>query len=269
MGYLQWLAAYILELIYPTSCAGCGVCEGDIFCGSCRGELIPLLPPLCPRCATPTRQPSDRCADCRRHRPAFDATLAVALYREPLRSAVHRLKFQNGRRLVPPFGELMAERAAHLAGRLDLVTFVPMERRRRRERGYNQAELLARDVAGRLGLPLAETLTKTRATEAQSGLSLGERRRNLERAVESEPVAARQRVLLVDDVMTSGSTFSECARALKRAGAASVTCLALARDLPELEAARAVSAAAKSGPAKASASAARGLRGGAKPGSLK
>ncbi len=163
----------------------------------------------------------------------------------------------------------MAERVAGLAGRLDLVTFVPMERRRRRERGYNQAELLARDVAKRLGLPVGETLRKTRATEAQSGLSLAGRRRNLERAIESEPVAARQRVLLVDDVMTSGSTFSECARALKRAGAGSVTCLALARDLPELEAARAVSAAAQAGSEGPPHSGTRGLPGSVKPGSFK
>ncbi len=257
---MGWLGEYLLELVFPTSCAGCGEYGGELVCGDCRDRLALLQGPRCRRCARPTFYEVDVCAECLLRRPAFDGAYAAGLYRDPLRAIIHRLKYRNGRRLVPYLADLMGEalrqgapasgatQAACAAGgdmyawraqtaaegAFDVVTFVPMHRRKQKERGYNQAELLAKEVARGLGLEAAPLLRRTRSGAAQTGLALRARRENVRGAFEAreEGLSGRTHVLLVDDVMTSGFTLSECARSLKRAGAGRVTCCVLARDVP-------------------------------------
>ncbi len=249
----HWLGDYLLELVFPTSCAGCGAYGGELVCEACSRAIAPIGGPRCRRCGRPALYYLEVCADCRLRKPAFDATFAFGLYGDPLRAMIHRLKYRNGRRLVPYLAAMMvaavrgAEGSATEAGgakglgkplttAYDMVAFVPMHRRRQKQRGYNQAELLARRVASELELPCETLLRRTRQGEAQASLALPERRENVRDAFALRPDALSVRgkhILLVDDVMTSGFTLSECARALKRAGARRVTCCVLARDVPE------------------------------------
>ncbi len=238
---MGWLGEYLLELIFPTSCAGCGEYSGELICGRCRDELPLLAGPRCRRCQRPTLYEVDDCADCLRRRPAFDATFAAGLYRDPLRAIIHRLKYRNGRRLVPELSGLMLEAMRQEGGAqgeataFDAVTFVPMHRRRERQRGYNQAALLAGQLAGALSLEALPLLCRLRPGAAQTGLDLRSRRDNVRGAFGVREVVSfsrRPHLLLVDDVMTSGFTLSECTRALKSAGAGRVTCCVLARDVP-------------------------------------
>ncbi len=237
MGQLGWLGAYLLELVYPTSCAGCGTYGGELICDTCRSELTPPAGPRCRRCGRPTLYPVDTCAACLQRKPAFDATCAAGLYRDPLRAIIHRLKYRNGRRLAPELGALMTSALRReneaWSETWDAVTFVPMHRRRQKERGYNQAELLAREVARGLDLEVLAALTRPHPGKTQAGLDLRSRLHNVRGAFEvREALKGRPHLLLVDDVMTSGFTLSEAARALKRAGAGRVACCVLARDVP-------------------------------------
>ncbi len=238
---MGWLGEYLLELIFPTSCAGCGEYGGELVCGACRDSLPLPAGPRCARCARPALYEVDACADCLVRKPAFDASYAAGLYRDPLRAMIHRLKYRNGRRLAPYLGGLMVEavrRSEDGTPAFDVVTFVPMHRRKRKERGYNQAELLAGEVARGLGLEVTPLLSRLRPGPAQTGLSLAERRENVRAAFGLKggvSLSGRPHILLVDDVMTSGFTLSEAARSLKRAGANRVTCCVLARDVPGVD----------------------------------
>jgi ComF family protein len=163
----------------------------------------------------------------------LDATVALAVYEEPLRAVLHKLKYRNGWRLAPSLGAMAAVRLAPFLGKgYPVVTFVPMHRRKRKARGYDHAEKLAAGTARALGLPLCRLLERTRATKAQSSLDPSGRRRNVKGAF--RPVGGElkgREVILVDDILTTGSTLSECARALKKAGAGRITACVIARDL--------------------------------------
>ncbi len=155
-----------------------------------------------------------------------------------MRSVIHRFKYRNGRRLAPLLAALLSARlkATPLPGPFpQAVTFVPMHPRRERERGYNQSRLLAEELARHLGLDCLPLLARPRSSPPQAGLSMEQRRANLRGCLETNPGAdVPCSILLVDDVFTTGTTLSECARALKQAGAGCVVACVLARDLPLL-----------------------------------
>ena len=230
----MYIHRYLKGLLFPVFCAGCGRGEGEMICSGCLLGL-PLLPESrCARCASPTPLPAESCRECRRRRPAVDATVALAAYRDPLRSVIHRLKYGNGRDLAPLLAALLFSRLREECRHegIEAVTYVPMHPQRERERGYNQARLLAEGVALHLGCPCLPTLRRKRAAPPQTGLAHAARLANLRGCMEALPgdcVAGE--VLLVDDVFTTGATLSECALALKRAGARRVTACVLARDV--------------------------------------
>ncbi len=163
----------------------------------------------------------------------LDETVALAVYEEPLRSAIHKLKYGNGWRLAPLLGAMAAARLAPLLwSPQPLLTFVPMHRRKRRMRGYDHAQRLAEGIARALGLSAVPLLERTRPTPAQSSLSQEGRRCNVREAFGPVGNALRgEEVVLVDDVLTTGSTLCECAAVLKGNGAGRVTACVLARDL--------------------------------------
>lgn len=213
-------------------------------------DLLDLLfPPKCPFCQSILETPADPvCPACQKSLPwlvgragerKVDFTQGCCsplAYRGAVREAIHRYKFSGVRAYARPFGLLMAQCVQdrpEMAA--DLVTWAPLSRKRRRERGYDQGELLARAMAKRLGLPAVPTLVKARHTQPQSGLDSAEARRaNALGAYALLPGAdvAGRRVLLADDVVTSGATLSECARTLLEAGAAEVWCVTLAQARP-------------------------------------
>ena len=213
------LGQAVLDLLFPPSCPFCGRLveeRGEPVCGHCRAAL-----PW-------TRGDQGEVAG-----EFFSLCAAPLWYRDQVRQCVHQYKFSGHRAYARPCGQLMARCVQdHLEGRYDVVTWVPLSRKRRRERGYDQARLLAGSMARALGCQTVPLLEKIRHTQAQSGLEEeSQRRANVLGAYRLLPRAqvSGTRVLLVDDVVTTGSTLSECARVLRSAGADDVVCAALAR----------------------------------------
>lgn len=190
---------------------------------------------FCTLCNTPftNRFPLDEhgvCAACRSGLRGFDAAASFGFYEGRLRTLIHLFKYAGMKPLAKPLG-LYMERAVAVDSRFDMVVPVPLHWRKKWKRGFNQAELLARQMTERRGIPLVKALRRVHASDAQAGLSKTARRRNVQGAFQIRPglSLAGQRVLLVDDVMTTGATASACAMALKRAGARHVMLLTLAR----------------------------------------
>jgi len=208
-------------------------------CPECLRHVEPLSAEyFCKSCRTPFQNafPLDeqgQCALCRNGLRGFDAAYCFGAYEGVLRDLLHIYKYGRVRTLARPLGDLLA-RALARDEQVDLVTAVPLHWRRRWQRGFNQAELLAREIARRSGIPFARTLRRVRPTRAQTGLSNTARRRNVvaaftcRRAMRDGELRGR-RVLLIDDVMTTGSTAAACAHTLKGAGAARVALLTVAR----------------------------------------
>lgn len=210
---------FVLDLLFPPKCVFCGkvLDSGESgFCRRCQREL----PWLTDGEAELTGEFFSLCA-------------APLRYQDKVRDSIHRYKFKGRRGYHKVYGKLVAQCVHdHLDGRYDLITWVPLSDRRKRERGYDQAFLLASAAALELGDVAVETLRKERNTDPQSGITEdAQRRANVLGAytpVDPELVAGK-RVLLIDDVVTTGSTLSECARTLRTMGAADVVCAALAR----------------------------------------
>ncbi len=223
----------LLELVFPTRCAGCGGYAGRPLCPRCNASLHLIRGPACTGCGRPAPRVVEVCQECRGRLRHVDTTVALAVYQEPLRSAIHKLKYDNGWRLAPLLGAMAAARLAPmLRSPHPVVTFVPMHRRKRRMRGYDHAEKLAQGVGSALGLEVIRLLERSRPTTAQSSLSHEERRRNVRGAFRATDGRLHgEEIVLVDDILTTGYTLSECAAALKAHGAGRVTACVLARDL--------------------------------------
>jgi ComF family protein len=223
-----------LTRLWPGRCLLCGAggAGGRDLCAACAGEL-PGNPIRCPRCALPLVVAAPACGECLRSPPAFAWTRAPFRYVFPLDRLLTRFKYAGdlaaGRLLAELLGDALDD-DPRLGDRDGVLVPVPMAPDRLVERGYNQALELARPLAQRLGLPLATAgLARVRATPRQAGLSARARRRNLRGAFVAAPEMVGRRVVLVDDVMTTGATLRECARALRRAGAMEVGVVAVAR----------------------------------------
>ena len=216
-GPVSWL----LDLLFPPKCVFCGkVLSGGErgFCARCQKEL-PWL----------TGEATEQTGE------FFSLCASPLAYRDQVRDSIRRYKFKGRQGYHKTYGRLVAQCVQdHLAGRYDLITWVPLSRARLRQRGYDQAMLLASAAALALDDVAAETLCKVRDTEAQSGLGKNDasRRANVLSAYQvTDPALVEgRRVLLIDDIVTTGSTLSECARVLRTAGAADVVCAALARS---------------------------------------
>ncbi|OGO49797.1 MAG: hypothetical protein A2148_07395 [Chloroflexi bacterium RBG_16_68_14] len=225
------LGQAVLDLVFPPRCAGCGG-GGAFLCDACAASLPWAAPPRCLRCWRPTADVGV-CSHCRAAPPAFDGLRAAFVYTGAARELVHALKYRGITVLAAPMASLLAEAARRYELAADVVVPVPLSGLRRRTRGYNQAEALARALGRELGLPAwPGALERRRHAPPQArSADMEERRRNVEGAfVSREPGIAGRRALLVDDVTTTGATLAACALALKEAGARSVCGLAFARE---------------------------------------
>lgn len=237
-----------LDLVFPALCPVCqttlGVGRRDPLCGPCWSAITRLGAPWCHVCgaapassaslAEPRRlEPSRPCATCTNDPPRYDYARSAAVYEGQLREALHALKFSGRRALAGPLAELAAEQCrASLPSGIEALIPVPLARERERERGFNQAALLARRIGRRLGVPIRPRwLARLRATRPQSDLSAAERRANVRGAFRASPRVAGRHVLVVDDILTTGATLDACARALRDAGAFRVGVLTVARVL--------------------------------------
>jgi len=217
----------LVDVLFPPVCQVCRASGDFPLCPKCRAGIPLIRPPVCQKCGKPLRGPPDlvfTCVPCRHRRTYFTCARAAGIYDGPLRDAIHALKFGRCRALAGPLGRLMAEVVATDPRlRADLVVPVPLSPRRLQERGFNQAELLATEVAGSLNIPVdAGLLARVRETASQTRLSKDERRANVRAAFEAGCVPQVGRVLLVDDVVSTGATVVECARALRHSGVCEV-----------------------------------------------
>jgi ComF family protein len=225
------LAHVFLDALFPPHCVGCGK-GGAFLCPDCRAAMPRALPPRCPLCWQPEPL-GETCGRCARTRPVFAGARSVYLFEGPVREAVHALKYNHLSALARPMGELMAAYLKAEELPVDLVVPVPLFGRRQRVRGYNQSALLAREPARLNGLPLAERgLSRRLDTPPQArSVDAEARRRNVAGAFAADGSRVEgRRVLLIDDVMTTGATLDACAQALRQGGAASVWALTFARE---------------------------------------
>ena len=218
------------DLLFPPRCVHCGG-AGELFCAECVANSVRLAGPACSMCAAPLPS-GNRCARCAERPPALSRTIAVFQMDGPVRTAIHRLKYDDIRAVAPVLGAVMAAHPALEHVRADAVVPVPLHRRRLRARGYNHAQLLAKPVAARLGLePDTRTLRRVVSSPPQvEARGEAERRQRVAGAFEAGDGVRGKRALLVDDVYTTGATLNACAGALKRSGAAWVGALVLARE---------------------------------------
>ena len=216
---LSGLKKAALDVLFPQWCIGCGR-EGELICPSCRSLLIPITFPLCPSCGS---QPA-----------AIDGICSTFRFEGVIREAIHQFKYRNLRALAAPLAGLLMEylTTSPLPG--EVILPVPMHRKRLRERGYNQSGLLARELGRLTGLPVIDDcLIRRRHTPPQTSTPTAEARwGNIADAFAcGDGRLDGRRVLLIDDVSTSGATLNSCAAALKAAGATSVWGLVLAKDV--------------------------------------
>jgi ComF family protein len=229
-----------LDLVFPALCPVCAASLGDgrqdPLCGSCWAAIPRIAPPWCERCGLPLggltlrpRPAPPTCGPCRADPPAWDWARAGAEYAGVVRDAIHAFKFEGKRALARPLAALVLEQASGDPGG-DVLLPVPLARTREQERGFNQAALVAERLAERSCLPVRPGwLVRVRPTAPQSELSSAERRANVRGAFAAAPAVAGRSVIVVDDVLTTGATAAECARALRAAGAARVGVLTVAR----------------------------------------
>jgi len=232
----------LLQLVYPGCCHLCGqpvALAKHVFCDSCLGGLLTDPLPSCPHCAGsvgPYALTAGGCSQCRPEKFPFDAALRLSLYQEegPMQQLILRLKYASSEMLAELIGEMWAElaRSRFEALGLDAVVPVPLHWRRLWQRGYNQSLAIARGLAGCLRLPCQPSwLRRIRHTPSQTSQTATGRRDNV-RGAFAVPKGKRlenMAILLVDDVITTGSTVREAAAPLKRAGAARVVVAVLAR----------------------------------------
>lgn len=219
-----------LDLVFPPRCVGCEE-FGALVCELCQGTMTPAAPPRCEVCWT-LHDPSARCWRCREQKPVFSGLRSAVLYEGVSRDAVLALKFRGLSSIAPVLAAGMAASVQQWNPAIDAVVPVPLAPARRRRRGYDQAELLAKELARLIDAPcethaLARRTATPPQTEQPDPIA---RRRNVENAFAPGRRRILGRVLLVDDVVTTGSTLDACARVLLDEGADEVYALTFARE---------------------------------------
>lgn len=228
----SWLASVqtLLDLVYPPRCVACRG-PGGWFCPACQENIEFVRSPICPLCGQSTAS-GQLCRSCRSKPLQIDGIRAVGYLEGGLRTAIHRFKYSNLRPLAAPLAKLAIDYLNELHLPVQALVPVPLHTGRLRERGYNQAALLARQMGEATGLPVIEgALLRVKSTVPQVGLTADLRRENVEGAFQYTGTSLEGKsVLLVDDVCTTGATLEACSIALRRSGAEQVWALVLARE---------------------------------------
>lgn len=238
-GHLLRIGRAVIDGVLPPRCLACGeiVVEADSLCGRCWGGITFFAPPWCALCGSPFAHPIDDdalCGDCARERWSWDRARAVLRYDKNSRHLVLGLKHGDRTHAAGAFGRWMQGAGSEVLAGADLLVPVPLHWTRLFQRRYNQAALLAQAIRSAGGPDVAaDWLVRRRKTPSQGHLGPSARERNVRGAfaIRAGRSFAGKRIVIIDDVMTTGATVEECARVLKRAGAAFVGVLTLARAL--------------------------------------
>lgn len=235
------IAKGFINLIYPLHCANCrtylDTSNETGLCGLCMADIRRNPKPHCISCGRPVDEAFKACPECRKTKFHFKSAHSAYVYDGALKELIHAFKYKGMLSLSATLSGLMTdfikENGAILED-IDVITFVPLDGRRLRERGFNQSKVIAARIAQDAGIGLVGTiLEKSHTTRHQNELSRDERLTNLKGAfkVRRDAKVKDLRILLIDDVMTTGSTLSECSKTLLDGGARSVRCLTLARGI--------------------------------------
>jgi len=228
------VGAFCLDVLFPPVCGGCGR-VGVLLCPACVVRLVPVAGPICLCCGRALDRAADiaggLCHDCAATPPLLAQMRAPLRYAEPASSLIHRLKYEGCFALGPALAGVLIDGWPRWPSPPDLIVPIPLHPRRRRQRGYNQSELLARPLAAAVGVGYSATaLQRTRHTPPQVGLGPEARAANVQGAFTAAPAEAHGRaIVLIDDVLTTGATMTAAAGALLAAGAATVSAYCLAR----------------------------------------
>lgn len=216
-----------LRLIFPDRCICCGktVEMHHIYCPACEGALPRIAPPLCLACGMNKKD-----CTCAKHKNYFSGCVAPFYYEGGIRNGIRRLKFRQKTYIAEGLAAEMAATAKAIYGEhaFDLIACVPLTQARKKQRGYNQSELLAAKAAGQLGIPFRpDILSKLFDNQPQHKLPASERTGNVAGVFHCPLPAevADKKILLIDDIKTTGATLNECAKMLLLSGAEEVTCL--------------------------------------------
>ncbi len=232
-----------LDLLYPRQCPLCRELlkkEERILCGNCRKKVQLIREPFCLKCGKPLRNPrQEYCLDCQKHRHWYEEGRAAFPYTGEIRESILRMKLHNQRTYADFFGEAMSRKylACQKKWQIDVAAPIPLHPKKRRYRGFNQAELLLNRIEEQTGLPVVkDLLKKTEETAEQKELDRKSRQKNLKKAFKIGPYDVQlKRILLVDDIYTTGSTMDAAASVLKEAGARKVffltACIGTERDV--------------------------------------
>lgn len=229
LNHLVQINRVVLGLLFPPKCITCNR-EGSFICSSCALTINRIKPPVCPVCVLPLS--GRNYCDCR-YWQSLDGLTSPFVFRGVIREAILQMKYHNLRAVAPLLAGMMYNHLVTRTVKPDLLVAVPLHRKRLWNRGYNQSELLTRELSRLAGIAISRCLVKTRDTGSQvkSGNTRA-RRRNVNRAFGWKGAALHDRnVLLVDDVATTGATLDACANTLKSAGARQVWALTLAREV--------------------------------------
>jgi len=235
---LAHLPRLALDIALPTLCVSCREpVDGEGVCATCWAKLSFIEPPYCPRLGIPfvyDPGPELLSMEAIANPPAYQRARAAVRYDDVARTLVHSLKYQDRTDLAPAMGRWMARAGRNLLEGADMLVPVPLHWRRAWRRRYNQSGALARVIEGQTGVLVnGEVLRRVRATEQQIGLSRAQRATNVQGAfqvsTDRQSDVQGRRIVLIDDVLTSGATVDACARALLRARAAQVDVLVFAR----------------------------------------
>jgi len=243
LGFKPLLVRALLDTFFPPLCHSCKEFIPDAgpihICAECLGRITTIQSPLCHSCGTPfaTEAGIDHtCGECLQHPPRFASARAAALFDGPLKELIHLFKYAGKVQIRRPLALFTAAQLALFVQEIapDCLVPVPLHPRKLRERGFNQALLLGQLLARQWQIPLSiDNLRRTRWTEPQITLSAEQRLQNVRGAfaVHAPADFARKRLLLLDDVYTTGNTVAECAKTLKGAGAAAIHVVTVARTV--------------------------------------
>ena len=217
----------VLKIIYPPVCPFCEMACITAVCGNCTASVTYIDEPRCKRCGKPVRsEQQEYCGDCRRTETAFECGRNLWVHQGRVSDSLYRFKYHNRKINGRFYGRQLAERYGSLIARwqIEQIVPVPLHWKRRKQRGFNQAELIARELSRLTNIPVnAESLVRSRYTVPQKKLSARERQANLKDAFRVRDTGRLyQCVLLIDDIYTTGNTLNEAAKCLKNAGVGKV-----------------------------------------------